>query len=208
MRRELIFVVFIVLFILAGNAYSHQHEGHQYITREAFKLLQWSFPGQLAEIASYVGTDEIWSGSSGDGSFGALKIVSGVVLEDLYDVVYHYGLGREPNWTMIPPDWVVDILTDIIGEGSLTTITHFWDADGGTDKRTHLSDDIFSGGSITTWALDCENALQKIRKYMDGDYDFLWAYKNGIQSWDWCGINSLQLMTKFNVAGVVDFYNA
>ncbi|MBO8152980.1 MAG: T9SS type A sorting domain-containing protein, partial [Candidatus Marinimicrobia bacterium] len=172
-------------------------------------LLQKSFPGQLAEMSSYIGTNEVWSGGSADGSFGALRIVSGAWLEDEYDVVYHYGIGERPEFNQAIPEWYFQAGGPFFPQReAFTTITHFWDADGGPEKKTHLSDDLWDGDHWTTWSYDCENALQKMRKYVNGDYDFLWAYKNGIQSWDWCGINSLQLMTKFNVAGVVDFYNA
>jgi len=53
MRKELVFMVFIPLFILTGNAYAHQHEVHQYVTGEAFRLLQRSFHNRSSETRPY-----------------------------------------------------------------------------------------------------------------------------------------------------------
>lgn len=209
MNTKLFLKIVSLSLVLIGIINAHEQLMHQHITREAFKLLQKSFPGQLTEMASYVGTNEVWSGGSADGSFGALRIVSGAWLEDEYDVVYHYGIGEIPNFNQQIPLWYFAIGGPFFPyRDAFTCISHFWNADGGISEETHLSDDLWDGDHWTTWSFDCENAYQKMVKYLNGNYDFLWAYKNGLMSWTWCGGNSLQLMTKFNIAGLIDLYNA
>lgn len=50
--------------------------------------------------------------------------------------------------------------------------------------------------------------MTKMYKYADGSYNFLWAYNNGKVHWDWCYPSSVQVYTKYNTPGIVDFYNA
>ena len=50
MQRELsVLVVSLSLFLIGGKVNAHEQPVHQYITREAFKLLQMSFPGKSPE---------------------------------------------------------------------------------------------------------------------------------------------------------------
>lgn len=179
MNSKLFLKIVSLSLVLMEIVNAHEQSMHQHITREAFNLLQNSFPGQLTEMASYVGTNEVWSGGSADGSFGALRIVSGAWLEDEYDVVYHYGLGEIPNFNQQIPVWYFEIGGPFFPyRDAFTSITHFWNADGGISEETHLSDDLWDGDHWTTWSFDCENAYQKMVKYVNGNYNFLWAYKN------------------------------
>ena len=203
MFNKLIFT-FIFLSITISNILAHQQSVHQYITKEAFKLLKKSYPTQLSEMESYLGNSEIWSGNSADGSFGALKIVSGAWLEDEYDVVYGYGITKQPNYNQSLP---VNTLISIFGslKEAHRSITHFWNADNGEGAPTDLNDNSNYG----YWSFTIpENAMQKIRKYQNGLYDFIWAYNNNMMSWSWCDLNSLQLITKFSVPDVVNFYKS
>jgi len=209
MNSKLFLKIVSLSLVLMEIVNAHEQSMHQHITREAFNLLQNSFPGELTEMASYIGTNEVWSGGSADGSFGALRIVSGAWLEDEYDVVYHYGLGETPNFNQQIPVWYFEIGGPFFPyRDAFTSITHFWNSDGGISEETHLSDDLWDGDHWTTWSFNCENAYQKMVKYVNGNYNFLCAYRNGLMSWTWCGLNSLQLMTKFNIAGLIDLYNA
>lgn len=45
-------------------------------------------------------------------------------------------------------------------------------------------------------------------KYSNGLYDFIWAYKNGSQSWNWCAPNWLHIITKFDVPPITNFYKS
>ncbi len=82
---------------------AHEQVGHQHITREAFKLLQKSFPGQLADMANYIGTNETQNAYNAK-SFGVGKIVSGAWIEDEYDIAYHYGIGKAPSYNQTLPN--------------------------------------------------------------------------------------------------------
>jgi len=56
MQRELsVLVVSLSLFLIGGKVNAHEQSVHQYITREAFKLLQMSFPGKSPEAVACVG---------------------------------------------------------------------------------------------------------------------------------------------------------
>ena len=197
-------IVIILTMISLSNLIAHDQVTHQHITREAFKLLKKSFPTELSDMEEYIGTSDVWSGSSADGSFGALKIVSGAYLEDEYDVVYGYGLTQQPDYNQVIPTNTLISMFGSLREAH-TSITHFWNADNGENASTFLNDDSDFG----YWSFSIpKNAMTKMRKYINGYYDFAWAYENEIMSWTWCGVNSLQLVTKFDTPGIVNFYKS
>ncbi|NWF88465.1 MAG: hypothetical protein HXY50_03290, partial [Ignavibacteriaceae bacterium] len=76
-------------------------------------------------------------------------IQAGAWREDEEDVVYGY-------YQYAPGD----------PEGALISITHFWDADGGLNQTSDLND--YALGIY--WSYSCENAMQKMLKYYNGDY--------------------------------------
>jgi len=159
------FFLLIFLFVVISSLNAHQQEMHQYITREAFYLLKKSFPNKLGEMESFLGNDE----TSGNGSlytFGAFKIVSGAWIEDEYDIVYHYGIGNSPNYNQTLP---INFIIDIFGSEreAHTSITHFWDADGGPDKKSFLHDEADG----IYWSYSVENSYQKISLYLNGGYN-------------------------------------
>jgi hypothetical protein len=49
--------------------------------------------------------------------------------------------------------------------------------------------------------------MQKMRKYTDGTYDFVWAYRDVVTSWSWCEQERLDALTKFDIAGLMNMYN-
>jgi len=201
--HRILFLFTVISFV----AYSHEQPVHQHITREGFKLLCKTFP-QLSnsDMAAYIGTSEVWSGGSADGSFGALRVVSGSWLEDEYDVVYGYGLTRSPSYNQPLP---VDFLIQAFGSprAAHTSITHFWVADNGEYATTSLGDWANYLGVPTYWSFTIsENAMQKMHKYANGVYDFVWGYNNEAVDWSWCGLQRLQALTKFHGIGVVDMY--
>jgi len=196
-----------ILICININLFAHDQLLHQHITREAFKLLKKSFPNHLIDMGNYIGTNQVWSGNSADGSFGALKIVSGSYIEDEYDVVYGYGITRIPNYNQFLP--IPTLISWFGGEDALrkahTTITHFWVADNGPYSTIALRDNTHWG----YWSFTIpENAMQKMWKYSNGLYDFIWAYKNGSQSWNWCAPNWLHIITKFDVPPITNFYKS
>jgi len=82
MNKRLFFKTVTLLLVLVGSASSHEQLMHQHITREAFELLQKSFPGQLAEMSSYIGIGKMRNGGGSDGSFNQLA----------YEVPSSYGI--------------------------------------------------------------------------------------------------------------------
>jgi hypothetical protein len=195
--------VFLALLVMGPiEGHSHTQELHRHSTREAFKLLRMSFPGTLGEMESYVGTTETVDPTGLDKSWGALTIVSGSWIEDEYDVVYYYGTGRRPDFEQDIPDFFYDVAGAFYDERkAFTSVTHFWDADGGPDRKTFLSDTIDS----FYWSFFCENSLQKMRKYVNGDYPYRWRY-TGPRRWDGCPIGEIAFAHDFQMRPLIDMY--
>jgi len=98
--------------------FGHQQTIHQYIVREAFKLLLKSYPSlAYSAMATYVGTNE--TSNPSDKSWGAEKIVSGAWIEDEEDIVYDY--RDMVNW-----------------DKGLISISHFLDPDNGDSNKNTL----------------------------------------------------------------------
>lgn len=153
-------LVFLLIIFSGIDIFPHNQNMHQYITREAFKLLKKSFPNMLSEMEAYIGTNEKWAGSSADGSFGALKVVSGSWLEDEYDVVYGYGLTIGPDYRdnqnqAIPINTILSLFNSF--RAANTSITHFWNGDDGENAYTRLSDNSNYG----YWTLESNKMLCK-----------------------------------------------
>lgn len=55
MSKRLFFSAVVLSLVLVGGANAHKQTMHQHITREAFKLLQMSFPGKSPEAVACVG---------------------------------------------------------------------------------------------------------------------------------------------------------
>lgn len=157
--------------------FSHKQSVHQHITREAFKLLLKSYPFLAnSPMATYIGNSETNSNSAyyswGDGT-----IASGSWIEDEYDIAYHYGIGREPVFS----EWIASAYVALFPGGNrtaFTSITHFWNADGGINSPSNLSD-MADGIS---WSFSCENAMQKMYKFYNGDFENRWLYP--VRGWD------------------------
>lgn len=163
--------IIILLYLISssyGLAYDQKdYHIHQHIVKEAFKLLLLSYPElQYTELATYIGIDETNSNSMYH-SWGDGTVVSGSWIEDEYDIVYHYGIWSAPefNQTLTPELVQLFLAPDKIRE-SFVSITHFWDADGGLNKSTDLSDYALG----VYWSYSSENAMQKMFKYFNGDF--------------------------------------
>ncbi len=193
-------------FLLLG----HQQEMHQHITRESFQLLKYSFPQGftgLDEMEAYLGSEETENQEEDAvlfNSVGALKIVAGSWFEDEYDMVYHYGTYRIPDYNETPP-WFEELLfTEEYNRSAHTTITHFWDADEGENASTHLEYTIVFLEFSLNWEFTIsKNALKKIRKYINGDYEARWIYSDAV---DWGNYGSC-LANDFNIPPLTDLYH-
>lgn len=59
MKKKIIVQCILIIFMInISKLSSHSQELHQFITREAFKLLQKSFPGKLNEMLRLIGSNE------------------------------------------------------------------------------------------------------------------------------------------------------
>jgi len=181
-------------------------EAHRHIVKEAFKLLKLSYPNQLTEMEAHLGTNQTES-TSHSRSFGQGYIVQGTYLEDHYDIVYHYGIFRRPEFNQSLPEPLIILIAKLLGyyddinEG-FQTITHFWDADNGDDYQSflwgYISDAIY-------WSFSCENALQKIKLYENGGYNCLYLYDEPV-FW-YIDPEKLVLAFYFRYNSLIDFYN-
>ncbi len=201
----------VLLTLICINVYAHKQELHQHITREAFQLLKFSFPegfSGLDDIEDFLGYDE----TTEDGycpSIGREFIVAGAWMEDVYDIVYHYGCYDIPNYNDTPP-WVEGLLfgNNEDNRKAHSTITHFWNSDNGENAQTYLTDTIHLGELQHTWEFTIsENSLKKIRKYVSGDYIERRIYPDGI--WFDAVDPPVQIQySDWNLPGIVDTYHA
>lgn len=173
-----LYIFLLSVFFLSGHAFAHKQTVHQHIVREAFKLLKLSYPNlNTSEMEQYIGSTE--RKDPPKKSFGPGKIVSGAWIEDEYDIVYHYGIGRLP---LSNEPWRHELLAAFGNERkAYTSITHFWDADAGPSSTTRLWDN----SSYGAWDLFCENAFMKISQYRNGGYNCRWLYDGVIPIPGW-----------------------
>ncbi|MBU1099638.1 MAG: T9SS type A sorting domain-containing protein [Bacteroidetes bacterium] len=168
-------IIILLIIMFSSTSFCHEQPMHQYITREAWQLLLKSFPElQYTEMANYIGYAQTNSNqnlkSMGDG-----KVVSGAWIEDEYDILYHYGVGRQPefNQSVTPELYSIFLETAENKRQSFTSITHFWDADAGYNSGVGLSD--YASGIYWSFNIP-ENAYQKLMKYYMGMYDLRLVY--------------------------------
>lgn len=110
--RRIFFI--LCLTIISKFCYAHDQGIHQYIVREAWKLLEYQVPELDGSIL------EIWVGN--DEQAYLSKIVAGAYNEDEYDVIFRYcGYTLALGCTY-------------------ATNTHFWDADNGGESRFYAID--------------------------------------------------------------------
>ncbi|MBN8571852.1 MAG: T9SS type A sorting domain-containing protein [Ignavibacteria bacterium] len=140
----------ILTFLFSVPLISHEQETHEYIVKEAWKLLKMAYPEyNNLEINNWIGTDQHdgpWS-TSNQG-----RVVAGSWREDDEDVIWDYACP------VIPP-FIYQY-----------TNTHFWKVDDGPNHMNNIFANCLTG-------LDCgdyPNAFQKITKYQQGG----WKLKN------------------------------
>lgn len=207
MKKKIFCSIFALAFVFGRTIIAHDQAMHQYLTREAFNLLKMSFPGQLSEMSSYIGTNEE-DNTDNVRSFGSFKIVSGAWIEDEYDIVYHYGIGADPVYNQSVPVNLLMELYDIFDEDEVrraahTCITHFWNADNGENASTFLNDNT-NLIILPYWSFSInENACLKISLYKNGGYDFRHLYHS------WTNVPGLYLTClgwDGNYQSLVDLY--
>ncbi len=203
MKKNFFIPIVILIQLFSSIIYSHDQSVHQHIVREAWKLLLLSYP-QLAnsEMNQYIGTNETTSTGS-EKSWGARKIVSGSWMEDEYDIVYHYGIGNTPNFNQTITPEVADIffMDDETERKAFVSITHFWDADGGVNNQSFLND----GSGLKYWSFSVTNAMQKMYKYLYGNYNNRYLLSNN--NYFGCG-DQIGTGWDFQMANLFNLYNA
>lgn len=165
------FIFFIL--VLGCFTYAHSKGTHQYITKEAYKLLKLNLGYDIPILRDHLDTD---LAANEGGPYQLPYITRGAWREDVEDPVYNYFLGN-------PPEIYGDYFGHITLEGELLnsilgsfnplddpwiSITHFWDPDNGDLQDSHiharsLTDDFY---------VIVPNAFQKLLKYVNGNYDF------------------------------------
>lgn len=111
MKKFLKFSISLIMItILTCNMiYGHSERVHQYIVREAFKLLQMQIGRDIPRMAAHVGTTETngYSSSSSRGSddYSSGKIVCGAFREDVTDILWGYGNAVNP----ITQHWLASV---------------------------------------------------------------------------------------------------
>jgi|GEM_PF-6582566 len=149
-------------------------------------------------MAQYIGSNE--TSSATELSWGAGKIVSGVWIEDEYDIVYHYGISNVPVFNQ----WLAEAYYSLFPGGrreAFTSINHFWNADGGPNSTVDLHD--FADGIY--WSFSCENAMQKMYKYLYGNFDNRWLYAQG-RIWLECGPFLFYYGSDMRMANLFELY--
>lgn len=151
-KRLLAITANLVIFVAVLNVNAqqlkiqHKESVHQYIVREAYKLLE-SQIGEIPALKGHLGYSEV-----GTRPWQTGKIVTGAWREDLEDVVYHVSTHDEllERYPVLLVPQVFQFLVEKVGghPNPLVSITHFWQADVGTSSGVSVVD-----GQIVSCAL-------------------------------------------------------
>lgn len=131
-------LIFFICLISSQDLFSHKEWVHQYIVKEAYKLLELEV-GEIEVLKNHMGMNFTGNVSAKDNPwYRDESVVIGAWREDEYDPIWGYGGGYG------------------IGTGFSASMTHFWDADFGDNNKLD-----FAGNSY-------ENSLEKAKLYMFG----------------------------------------
>ena len=162
--KHTIIICLLIAFVVVSNGNSYQDKTHQYIVREAYKLLKQQLPViEASDLNDHVGYDE-----EGNLPWETGKIVTGAFREDKEDPIYSYCGFNFP----FDPGCV------------LVTMTHFWNADAGDDFKWPIFGENFENAYQKARAYIYGD--HTIRIYFGGDpvvaevwsYDSLFNFYN------------------------------
>jgi hypothetical protein len=185
MKKIFYLLIFVILF---STIFAHKQHTHQYITIEAYKLLERTLMKRFPAIYNNLGAFEQ---NIGTAPWLEGKIVTGAWREDNEDVVYLYSMANTPSGmlTNLLSQWV-ELFND--NNEWFSSVTHFWDPDQGD-----LADsEIQSIGTITV-----PNAYQKMLKFKNGTCSLpveTLAYGLPNSQGYLTGTNRVILMLKYN----------
>ncbi len=141
--KKIIVALFFISFFYESS-YAHKEWVHQWIIKEAFKVLKKELPEQtFSELEEFLGSDQYWPLGKkefwypeADGN----SIVRGAYQEDMVDLLWNYGGG--------------------VGDGFTASDTHFWDSQDGAGDFTH--------SNLTVFHYHPPNAFEKANRYLFG----------------------------------------
>jgi hypothetical protein len=139
--------ILFFMIVTVSSSFAHKEWVHQYIVKEAFKLLKAEMPGQsFPDLDEFLGSDDQFG--IGDPfvqpfypEFGDNSIVRGAYQEDVIDLIWDY--GKDGN------------------KGFDPSSTHFWNAQSGDGAHTQLP-----FGEVV------QNAFEKAKRYYFGKSEF------------------------------------
>lgn len=168
------FLSVLPLYLLTNlSAFAHKEPTHQFITREAYKLLT-QHVGPIPIMSDYVGDTDGRNCSPIDSHFGVAcgKIVAGVWMEDEQDIGYRI-------------------------KGAFRSGSHFWMAGYSEEEPViFVVGEGFASKEITP-SHGLPNALQKFRRYRDGEFT-IW-YKLGSKVYEFAFIDIIDF---FKTGGI------
>lgn len=133
-------ICFLMMISFFQNVSAHKQHTHQYLTIQAYKLLQRSLVFQYPAMSSHLGAFE---GDIGAKPWQIGMITTGAWREDEEDVIYGY--KDVVNWD----------------KGAIS-ITHFWDVDNGNFTKNNFELTLVG---IYAKIGPYENAYEKMTKY-------------------------------------------
>lgn len=168
-----LFILFFLIFLFYSTSLAHKECTHQYIVREAVKLLQMQM-GQGTFFGNWVGDTERQCNSNAAGMDRG-KIVAGAWNEDYYDLVYLHG-HPTPIVSFIKNTGILYPIAATYHSAVVST-THFWNVDGGDNVLTNLSSKYsWLDGLVSDKLKNVPNALTKAEKYAYGTFNFMYLH--------------------------------
>lgn len=164
--------LFVFIVLITSISFAHKQHVHQYITREAYKLLklQLGFDIPLMQL-------RIGDGNPGSQPWEKGTLTTGAWREDSEDVVYKYSKYSAPTITgpsgTILSSPITTLIIDILGVApdAFVSSTHFWYSDDGDNISSTIRaavEDLF--GFNHAFQFTVPNAMQKMHKYSNGNY--------------------------------------
>src|SRR5512135_2863564 len=150
MKHRPLWIILPILFCF-HVASSHKQTVHQYIAHEGYSLLLKTRNLQaIPELSQHIGLVE--QGAAGDSAWQMGFVTTGAWREDDEDVVFNYDILPGLNY-------------------ALTSITHFWSADGGdyTKNSFRLQYNRDPLPPLIVYTPPYQNGFDKMMKFATGE---------------------------------------
>lgn len=179
MKKFIIFLFFIALNFNNNLLIAHSQYTHQYIVREAYKLLKKQLGQDIPILVDYLGYDEGQTTDWTRDAFDSPYVVAGAWDEDVHDIVWNYDKRV---------DWVFkSILGDFLSRVFFASISHFYCPDKiVATKNNFLVFELAPWPIPSIWINDRNNAMTKALSYAYGTKGAYDPYTSGItKSYGW-----------------------